>query len=1368
MTNPTRQNKLTPEAKSHLASTIRGLRERLLRDLRDTAEQDYRLSVRAQDAGLTEAARTRRRRLEDWLDEQVRTATASATAKGTKSKSQPETTVRERFLSQAVKLTAATLLNRIVLIRHMEALELIKPAVITGGWNSRGYREFRDFAPALAADDTEGYAHLLALLFDELALDLPGLFGDVGLSRLLRVPASTLREIVEQLDDPTLDSAWTDDTTLGWVYQYWNDPEREALDAKLNSGGKVEPHEIASKTQMFTERYMVEWLLHNSLGLTWLAMCKKHGWPPDADLVLDDLDSRRADWRERREKGDVALDALMPIAEGIEDRWKYYVPQPIPDDAVTSAPDSIRDLKLLDPACGSGHFLIIAFDLLAELYREESRHRAETWTDQYIAESILANNLHGVDIDHRAIQIAAAGVYLKARLLSPVARIRQLNLVAPCLSLATLPSDDPALVRLVRDVREETGIPEELTRKLVSSLAGVDSLGTLLKVDSALAEAVVGFESSRADKGQVGFADPSRSRTIYASNDSEAKTALLANLERFLSSHGSAEDLGLRLDGEQLASGVRFIRIVRESTYELVVGNPPYQGTSKMADAKYVAKHYPRGKADLYAAFLERGLELACPGGMSSLLTMRGWMFINQFRAIREWLLSDFDLRSIGDLAIGAFDEVPNDVLSVAITTFRKSPPTGVASVATQPSPPDDKSYDRQRTNRKRAAVLAQVGRHEFDPRGFKVIDGEPLVYWWDDAQLKIYRETPKLEDVCTVREGLGTRDDVRYLRRWWEPYRTSICALRHPSTLHRDLVESKWLPFIKGAAGKVWIEPLDFVVRWFCNGIEIGTYKMSRYGRGATAYFQPGIAISTVGSLFSGRLHRYLSIFGDAGVSAFPVKRENVLCVMNSVWGRRVLESLNPTISFKVNDLNRLPVWNIDGAESIVGTLDIAFTEHESAQEISVEFSRPGPSPWRYTQDWAQRAVDRRADEPLPNYEPEFEPPSQEQLVSFGVGVALGRFGADGEGILDESKQDHRALVERALPAGILFLSDVTERDSLELPACDLLEAMWEEHGTAVSPKEDLRTYLRQSYFDYHRKLYESRPIYFPLSSSKRTFVAYVAIHRWRSDTLQTLLADHLMPERQRLDGELEDLRKARAARSTTAKTEKRFSMVKKAVEELECFIASVTEIAEGGAPPTDSKCPPRKVDARFEMDLDDGVMVNSAALWPLLDPQWKTGSCPKKWWKELCTAKGKKDYDWAHLAERYFPTRVDEKCQEDPSLGVAHGCFWKYHPAKAYQWELRLQDEIRPDVTIDEEGSDQYRARFLEEHAAEAEEIRAKEQKRRDRKERKGGKGRKVKGGAKAGGGDGPLFDRVDDDAVDGGEVDENGDDDEEERDG
>ncbi len=956
---------LTPEAKAQLSKTVRGLRARLLTDLRAAADGVYRLSVPVSKAGLAEKERILRRRLEDWLDEQARADRGKKESLGE---------ARERHRLAAEKLAGATLLNRLVVIKHMEALGTAHgPAVVTGGWGSPGYRQFSEFAPALVAGgEAEGYATLLRLLFDELAVDLPGLFGEVGTGALLPVPAATLRAVVEALDDPALDSAWTDDTTLGWVYQYWNDPEREALDAKLHAGGKVEPHEIASKTQMFTERYMVEWLLHNSLGQMWLATCRKHGWTPEveADGTVDRLEERRKAWRAKREAGEVALDELMPIETEMEERWKYWVPQPMPDDAVAHAPESVRQLEILDPACGSGHFLVIAFDLLVALYREEARHRGEEWRDREIVESIVENNLHGIDIDPWAVQIAAAALFLKARQACREARPRHMNLVASNLRLASLADDDPALVELRREILTATGIPESLTDEIIHALKGADHLGSLLKVDAAVETAIQEHEEA----AQIGLFDAPAGKPSPGLGPESTRRTLLDRLEDFLARHGSADDLGLRLRGEQLATGVRFMRMVEEGKYDLVVGNPPYQGTSKMAEGGYVKKHYPRGKTDLFAAFLERGLQLAREGGVSALLTMRNWMFIKRYADLRQRLLSSYDLRALGDFAIGALDA-----------------------------------------------------------------------------------------------------------------------------------------------------------------------------------------------------------------------------------------------------------------------------TDH---------------------------------------------------------------------------------------------------RDSLGHRAADLIHTAWSEHGPTIDAKTDLRTWLRLKFFEgVHRKMYQNRPIHFPLSSRDRGFVAYVSIHRWTDATLQTLLADHLRPTQGRLAGEIADLLEARNAgdRKSRAKAEQRYGEVKRLHEELKDFIAKVAECAERGAPPEGAGTPAREVDARFQMDLDDGVMINSAGLWPLLQPQWKD---PKKWWRELCLAKGRKDYDWCHLAGRYFPTRVDEKCRQDPSLAVAHGCFWQYHPAKAYQWQLRLQDEIAPDFQLDEQDSGALCAAFERDHPDQVEELVAAEHKRRERNRKKKAREEAKKAEAEPPTVAGPLF--------------------------
>ncbi len=413
---------MTPEAKRELSSTIRGVRARLLEDLHDATESAYRLSVHEREAGLSELARVKRARLEAYLKEQERAEAGRGRGKRTK----------DELRREAEKQAASTLLNRVLFLRLLEAAGLRSPHVVTGGWESRAYQDFRSLAPALVrGDESEGYAFLLRLVFEDLATELPGLYGPAGIAELIPIPAATLRHVVEALDEPALRSCWTDDMALGWVYQYWNDPEREALDVKLNSGGKLAPHEIASKTQMFTERYMVEWLLQNSLGPMWLAMCRKHGWTPEAeaDGTLARLEGRRAEWRAKREAGEVPLTELMPLYTESERWWAYYLPQPIPDDAVEHALESVRDLRILDPAVGSGHFLVVLFDLLLALYREEARHRGEEseerWSTRAIVERILEHNLHGIDLDPRAEQIAAAALWLKARQACPDAQSRE-------------------------------------------------------------------------------------------------------------------------------------------------------------------------------------------------------------------------------------------------------------------------------------------------------------------------------------------------------------------------------------------------------------------------------------------------------------------------------------------------------------------------------------------------------------------------------------------------------------------------------------------------------------------------------------------------------------------------------------------------------------------------------------------------------------------------------------------------------------------------------------------------------------------------------------------------------------------------------
>ena len=1311
---------MTPEAKNRLSNTVEKLRDRLLVDFRNGAESRYRLSVKIEKAGLDEAATVKRQRLDSWLDEQARSEE--------RSKKESYQQSRERHFSTAVKLAAATFLNRIVVIRHMEAIGLVKPAVVTGGWQSPGYREFREFSSALLKDETEGYETLLRFLFDELALDLPGLFSDSGVYGLFPIPAATLRAVIEAFDDPVLESAWTDDTTLGWVYQFWNDPERNTLDEKVKNGGKIETHEITAKTQLFTDRYMVDWILQNSLNNQWLAICDKNGWVPEAisQGTIEALKNRRLNWQRLRDNNEVSLESKMPIENDSEDRWKYWVEQSVTKEDVIGAPQSIREIKILDPAVGSGHFLVIAFDLLTAFYKEEARHRGENWPDQFIAESIIERNLHGIDLDPRAVQIAAAALFLKARRLSKAASPRVINLVASNLGLASLPDDDPAIVELKREVRTATGIPETLTQKIITALKGADHLGSLLKVDETVDAAIREHEQKEMQtqaKSRQGtlFEDVKKAQQVHLPFE-EARESIVNKLNGFLDKYTSGHDLGLRLRGEQLTAGVRFIRLIGKAQYHLVIANPPYHSSGKLASPEGFQKLYPQGNQDLFAAFMMRSLQLTKNHGLAATVTLSNWLYLSVYEKLRAYLLDRSQIKILADLGKAAFSS-GSMLINASLNIIKNNKNEEYTSISVRPFPPEKVIVDPQQVKRNEAFLVVGKEIFNFEPQKLrKVIQGQPLIYWWDDAFLTRYAETPKLGDETEVKKGIDTGTNVRFLRFPWE---VTFKGDWSKEGIINDIYKFNWVPYIKGSAGKSWIEPLSYLINWRMFGLEIRLRAQFSSGttiRNPQLFFRKGVAFSSTGSDCTARIHEYHSICDNKGSSAYPQDKESVTCLMNSSRGRSILKSLNPTISFQVGDAKRLPLFTIPDYEIVFERIKKSFYEYETSRETSVEFSQINESNWDSTQHWAQNTIDRRLGEPLPGFKSGTDELRQTNYLSFAVGVALGRFGTNGEGVLEK-------VSKMALPNGILYMSTHSHQDSLFISASRLIKDVWTKYGNDIAPKKSEREWLINSFFkDVHLDMYANRPIYFPLSSKKKNFVAFISIHRWQDNTLTVLLADYLLPELNSIEGELLDLIETRTQgdRKSQADAENRYAKTKALQEELQAFIDLVQQCAEKGPPPANPKDTPRERDNTYVMDLDDGVMINSAALWPLLEPQWKQ---PRHWWSELCNAKGSKDYDWAHLTKRYFPTRVDAKCRIDPSLAVAHGCFWKYHPEKAYQWELRLQDEIGPDFTIDEENSDDLRKAFECENPEKVKELINAENKRRERKKQNVNEGSKKK---------------------------------------
>jgi hypothetical protein len=283
------------------------------------------------------------------------------------------------------------------------------------------------------------------------------------------------------------------------------------------------------------------------------------------------------------------------------------------------------------------------------------------------------------------------------------------------------------------------------------------------------------------------------------------------------------------------------------------------------------------------------------------------------------------------------------------MSVFRSAPPSEVPSVAMQPTPLEDKSYDRERTKRKRAAVLCQVGRSKFHTQSLAGIEQEPLVYWWPHSLVEEYILAEKLGAQSPAREGLGTRDDMRFLRLAWELDISSI------SRDWQDRFLRRWVPLVKGAAGRTWFEPLLHVVEWRKNALILRTWideyrktSPGQYIKNEEFYGHVGVAFTTIGNAFSARAHRYPGVFGEKGSSIFPEDIAGLLCSLNNSRSRIILESLNPSIMFKVGDLNRLPVIRIANAQTIAECVRSSFECREKLRESAIEFTGPGPNDWQ------------------------------------------------------------------------------------------------------------------------------------------------------------------------------------------------------------------------------------------------------------------------------------------------------------------------------------------------------------------------------------------------------------------------------------
>ena len=710
-----------------------------------------------------------------------------------------------------------------------------------------------------AGEDEPLFRYLFLAQCNELAECLPAVFEPVGSALELLLPSGLLRkesvvgQLVAQLPwggEVEGGIGWSKVEILGWMYQFYNS---EVKDEFFKSKRKATARDIAPATQLFTPEWIVRYMVENSLGRLWMLNF------PESNLA---------------------------------ENWEYYI-QPDAEHEDFIHIDGPEEITLCDPACGSGHILVYAFELLFQMYVSRG------YRERDIPQLILQNNLTGLEIDPRAAQIASLALAMCAREHDRRFFTRgveaDVNVIAPT-------------------VFEEGELPEGAALRqqpqLVDALAHLDEIGSLL-------------------------------------NPTEAELASLCDDVKRFAEAGRASLFGANV-AEKLQQAKQTCETLARK-FTCVVANPPYMGSSSFCPfmSKWVKKNYPDVKSDLFSSFIVRIMGLANDHGECGIMCPFVWMFIGSYEKLRNEIIDNRTFTSLIQLEYSGF---AGATVPICTFTFHNSHVDGYKGGYIRLS--DFAGAAKQAPKALEAIKNPDCGWfYRRDADTFKQIPGTPIAYWASDALLEAFKEE-EIGDVCLLRTGMKTGDNNRFLRLWWEPSRLKE---KMDSANDADAIESgmKWFPYNKGGEYRKWFGNNDWVVNFENDGSELLGDAASD-GRhiqnlDKSLRFKPSLTWSLISSgSIAFRFRPSGSLYDMAGMSMFPVCLPNfVLGLANSSFSLMCLSFLAPTLNYQVGDISRIPyVGNIP--EPVLGkvngavqdSIDLSMSDWDSF-ETSWDFKR-------------------------------------------------------------------------------------------------------------------------------------------------------------------------------------------------------------------------------------------------------------------------------------------------------------------------------------------------------------------------------------------------------------------------------------------
>lgn len=879
---------------------------------------------------------------------------------------------------------------------------------------------------------------------------------------------------------------------IGWLYQFYIAPRKDEVMAGFKKGRKAGADEIPAATQLFTPEWIVRYLVQNTVGRLWM---QSH---PDCTLA---------------------------------ERWEYYIAPTGDDQTAKTTITSPEELTVCDPACGSGHMLTYAFDLLYEIYEDEGYAPSE------IPGLILEHNLFGMEIDERASQLAAFALTMKARGRARGFFRKQVR---------------PHIEQIKRIEFSETETDElnelydvTLPAELWNTYADADVFGSLIQPDAMLA--------------------------AVADNIQEPEALTL-----------SAP--GLTERGDRVLEQTRYL----SRTYAAVVGNPPYMGGKNMSPQlkQYVEQHYPKGKSDLFAAFMLRFASLTEHNGYWGMINLPSWLTLSSFAGLRTWLLGNQFITSFLDLGRGIFG---SDFGSIAFVC-QQSDSSNRLGVYRRLF---EQHVEVRAVEKIRQLFLDRnYHRYEVNQQEFAQIPGSPIIYWLPEAVLDTFHKGVAIGSIHHPRQGLSTGDNERFVRFWWEISKNNISFNCHNCS-ETQKAGTKWFPLNKGGDFRKWCGNQTFVVDWSDNGhfirslgTENGNRPKSR-AQNTEWFFKPSISWSKISSgVPAFRFFPDGYIFSSVTNAFFPKSASEakwILSLCNSTYCKTILSALSPTLSINIGEVGSIPLiqTNYCDLDCINQLIDTARKDWDS-YETSWNFLNSSLSNTEQTsqslhtyildllanQDSiaeAQREREIRNNEivadaygvrdvvdcdvPIervslrrnkafayPKASPEerdalFTLDLVKELISYAVGCMFGRYSLDEPGLIlasqGETIDDFHARVpspsfepdaDNVIPMceGDYFDDDIVVRFRRFIAVAFGAEHL-EENIAYIEQVlgKPLRKYFVNDFYNDHVKMYSNRPIYWQYSSradgkgsmDKGAFKALVYLHRYTPSTTSTVL---------------------------------------------------------------------------------------------------------------------------------------------------------------------------------------------------------------------------------------------------------------------